>query len=303
MIANGDRDARNRLVQSNLRLVVRIACDFQGRGLSLDDLIGEGNLGLIRATEGFDPNFGTRFATYAAYWIKESIRSALINTTSTIRLPAHMFRLLTKWRRVERALARELGGPPSFEDVASVLGLSETQRMLVTQARQSLRFTLESSEALMTGRCAPVEPLNRSPACEATLEADEERRNLSHRMQRLETQEFTVLELRYGLRGKEPMTLKEIGHVLGVQREWVRKIETLPSASSATSRVIKPRPRRCGGGCQSPIKRSMTFTLVQCFLENCIREAASSTGAFSLVGFFGNSASEPRTGSSTCLIR
>ena len=97
------------MIQANLRLVVKIARDYLGRGMILEDLIGEGNLGLIRAAEEFQPRFGTRFSTYAAYWIKQSIRHALINTTSTIRLPAHMVGLLTKWRRAERALASRAG--------------------------------------------------------------------------------------------------------------------------------------------------------------------------------------------------
>ena len=108
-IARGDLDARTRMIQANLRLVVKIALDYVGRGMVLEDLIGEGNLGLIRAAEEFEPRFGTRFSTYASYWIKQSIRHALINTTSTIRLPAHMVGLLTKWRRAERTLYRRVG--------------------------------------------------------------------------------------------------------------------------------------------------------------------------------------------------
>src|SRR5207253_3748621 len=122
-IAGGDLDARARMIRCNLRLVVKIARDFAGRGIVLDDLIGEGNLGLIRAAEEFDPRFGTRFSTYASYWIKQSIRQALINTTATIRLPAHMIGLLTRWRRAERALGREAGRAPTFDEVASHLHL------------------------------------------------------------------------------------------------------------------------------------------------------------------------------------
>ena len=110
-IARGDQDARRRMIEANLRLVVKIARDYLGRGMLIDDLIGEGNLGLIRAAEEFDPAFGTRFSTYASYWIKQGIRHALINTATTIRLPAHMFGLLTKWRRAERLLCRERGVP------------------------------------------------------------------------------------------------------------------------------------------------------------------------------------------------
>src|SRR5271165_4058741 len=91
-IARGDHDARGRMIEANLRLVVKIARDYLGRGMLIDDLIGEGNLGLIRAAEGFDPGFGTRFSTYAGYWVRQAIRDALINRTATIRLPAHMVR-------------------------------------------------------------------------------------------------------------------------------------------------------------------------------------------------------------------
>src|SRR5277367_226764 len=136
-IAQGDRDARTRMIQANLRLVVKIARDYVGRGIVLDDLIGEGNLGLIRAAEEFDPRFGTRFSTYASYWIKQAIRHALINTTSTIRLPAHMVGLLTKWRRSERELGRNLGRSPSFDEVAVSLGLTDAQKGLVEKARQA----------------------------------------------------------------------------------------------------------------------------------------------------------------------
>ena len=149
-IARGDKDARSRMIQANLRLVVKIARDYVGRGMILEDLIGEGNLGLIRAAEEFQPRFGTRFSTYAAYWIKQSIRHALINTTSTIRLPAHMVGLLTKWRRSERALCRELGRTPSFNEVASHLGLSETQKFLVAKALQARQLKLESTIAFGT---------------------------------------------------------------------------------------------------------------------------------------------------------
>ena len=108
-IADGDREARNRLVQANLGLVRTIARDFRGRGFTMDDLIGEGSLGLIRAADHFDPRFGTRFSTYTNHWIKEAIRRSLMNTAATIRVPVHIVNLMTQWKRVEQARARELG--------------------------------------------------------------------------------------------------------------------------------------------------------------------------------------------------
>src|SRR5262245_44849888 len=105
----GDAEARDHLVRANLRLVVSIACGYTGKGLGLEDLIAEGNLGLLRAADRFDPSMNTRFSTYASYWIKQSIRRALLNTARTIRIPAHMAQLLTKWRRASAELHREVG--------------------------------------------------------------------------------------------------------------------------------------------------------------------------------------------------
>ena len=224
-IARGDSAARSRMIQANLRLVVKIARDFVGRGIPLDDLIGEGNLGLIRAAEEFDPRFGTRFSTYASYWIKESIRRALINTTETIRLPAHTVGLLTRWRRAERTLGREAGRAPSFEEVASSLGLSPTQKALVAQALLARQVKRESSMATDAGRWSPDEALDRHEAPGSLLEAVDECAHLLRRMNRLDARERTILAWHYGLGGERPLTFKEIGRRLGLTKEWVRKIE------------------------------------------------------------------------------
>ena len=225
-IARGDKDARSRMIQANLRLVVKIARDYMGRGMILEDLIGEGNLGLIRATEEFQPRFGTRFSTYAGYWIKQSIRHALINTTSTIRLPAHMVGLLTKWRRSERALCRELGRTPSFNEVAAQPWPERDPEISCGQGtpgspaqagKQHRRW-----DRLAVG-AGVKRPLTQSP--DALLEAGDEWDILRARIERLDARERTILVLRYGLEGESPLTLKEIGRRLGVTREWVRKIE------------------------------------------------------------------------------
>jgi RNA polymerase primary sigma factor len=224
-IARGDGDARKRMIEANLRLVVRIARDYVGRGIPMDDLVGEGNLGLIRAAQEFDPRFGTRFSTYASYWIKQAIRHALINTTTTIRLPAHMVGLLTRWRRAERSLGKELRRAPTFEEVASYLGLSETQKTLVARAHRARQLKLESGLAGEANRWSPEEAIDRGEAPESAMEAEDERAQLLSRLDRLDDRERIILSLRYGLEGAVPMTLKEIGRRLGVTREWVRKIE------------------------------------------------------------------------------
>ena len=224
-IAQGDSDARTRMIQANLRLVVKIASGYSGRGVILDDLIGEGNVGLIRAVEQFRPRFGTRFSTYASYWIKQSIRRALVNTTPMIRIPAHMVGLMNKWRRAERALAREQGSAPSFNEVASFLGLSKTQSALVFKAHKARELKLESCVVAEAGRWSPAEAADPYPTPDAVLEHSDERNRLMERLSMLDSRERTILMLRYGLEEDEPLTLKEIGLRLGVTREWVRKIE------------------------------------------------------------------------------
>jgi RNA polymerase primary sigma factor len=224
-ISRGDRDARSRLIQANLRLVVKIARDFAGRGMGLEDLIGEGNLGLIRAAEEYDPRFGARFSTYASYWIKQAIRHALINTTSTIRLPAHMYGLLTKWRRAERSICRERGAVPSFEEVASSMGLSEAQTFMVSRARRATQLKLENNLTDQDGSWSPDEAMDDAVSPEEALEIREESAEIWRRLERLDEREHLVLTLRYGLAGEPPLTLKEIGLRIGITREWVRKIE------------------------------------------------------------------------------
>src|ERR1700676_4498768 len=114
-IEEGDTEARDHMVRANLRLVVNIARSYRSTGLGLQDLIEEGNLGLLRAVEGFDPSMNTRFSTYASYWIRQSMKRAVVNTAKTVRLPAYMVELLTKWRRATAQLQEELGRPPTQE--------------------------------------------------------------------------------------------------------------------------------------------------------------------------------------------
>ncbi len=199
-IARGDRDARTRMIQANLRLVVKIARDFLGRGVVLEDLIGEGNVGLIRAAEAFEPSFGTRFSTYASYWIKQSIRLALINTTSVIRLPSHVVGLLTKWRRAERALSRARLRS-QFQRRGYVSRSHGHAKGHGLQAQQALQLKLESTVSYETGRRRAVDCGEYYDPPGASLDLSEERGMLFSRMQRLDARERTILTLRYGLGG------------------------------------------------------------------------------------------------------
>src|SRR5207302_3538750 len=133
-IGLGNTEARDQMVRANLRLVVNIARGYTGKGLALQDLIEEGNLGLLRAVEGFDPTMNTRFSTYASYWIKQSIKRAQVNTAKTIRIPAYMVELLAKWRRATNKLSDELGRPPTPEEVAKLLGLPKKKLGIIKKA-------------------------------------------------------------------------------------------------------------------------------------------------------------------------
>jgi RNA polymerase primary sigma factor len=243
-ISRGNKEARTRMIQANLRLVVRIARDYTGRGLSLDDLIGEGNLGLIRASVEFDPDFGTRFSTYAGYWIKQAIRHALINTTTTIRLPSYMVGLLTRWRRAERSLAREFGQAPTEEQIAVNLGLTDSQFEMVRSARRAGRLQLESGLTGEANAWSPDEAADHRETPEAPLEAADERQLLGHRLDRLDDRERMVISLRFGLNNETPQTLKEVGRRLGVTREWVRKIELRAIGKLEESNPSAPIPAR-----------------------------------------------------------
>ncbi len=145
-IAEGDVRARDRMVRANLRLVVNIARGYAGKGLSLQDLIEEGNLGLLRAVEGFDPAMGTRFSTYASYWIKQSIKRALINSAKTIRIPAYMVELLSKWRRANARLSEELGRTPTPEEIARVLGLPKKKLPIIKKAIRIYNSTPQTDQ-------------------------------------------------------------------------------------------------------------------------------------------------------------
>jgi RNA polymerase primary sigma factor len=225
-ISNGDNEARDRMVRANLRLVVNIARAYTNKGLPIQDLIEEGNLGLLRAVEGFDPDMNTRFSTYASYWIKQSIKRALINTGKTIRIPAYMVELLSKWRRATAKLDDELGRPPTQEEIAKELGLPKKKLSFVKTAIEVYNMTPRTDEEDGGWSMNDMVADQRAKGPEdELLDAD----NLKHAyrmLDKMDPREATILRMRFGLDDAEPRTLKEIGESLNLTRERVRQIES-----------------------------------------------------------------------------
>jgi RNA polymerase sigma factor (sigma-70 family) len=225
-VAAGDEAARKRMVESNLRLVVMLARRYQGRGLPLSDLIAEGNLGLIRAVEKFRWDRGTRFSTYATWWIRQAIQRALANQARLIRLPVHVGALLGKYRRTRERLTQERGRAPELAEIAAELGMTVKDLERLEEASR----TPLSLETPVGGEgegvhLKDVVPDREESGAAAVAGLLREQADLRELLGTLPPNERSIIFDRFGLGGEAPVTLEAIGRRMGVTRERIRQIE------------------------------------------------------------------------------
>ncbi len=226
-IKRGDKKARSHMIRANLRLVVKIAQDYSGYGLPLADLISEGNIGLMKAVERFDPNKGGKLSTYGSWWIKQSIKRALANQSKTIRLPVHMVDKIARMRRISAMLAEALGREPTQEELAEELGIPRKKLALLERAAKrptSLNAPVHEDDSSefsdIIGDEHAVDPFE-------ALDNKSMHNELDDLLDVLDQREHRIIDARFGLDGKKPMTLEEVGVEFGVTRERIRQLQNI----------------------------------------------------------------------------
>jgi len=228
VVEENDPWAREQLVRSNLRLVVNIAKKYGNRGMSLGDLIEEGNLGLIRAVDYFDPDRGTRFSTYAAWGIKQSIKRALLENIQPVHIPTYMVALINQWRHTAAELESRLGKTLDVEEIADIMHLPLRKAKIIHRIVEVLSSVMDTGGADESDENEMLEATledKETGKPEDALVADEEKAKALGLLNEIDPREADVLRLHYGLDGRMPMTLKEIGKELGLTRERIRQIQ------------------------------------------------------------------------------
>jgi RNA polymerase primary sigma factor len=226
-IKRGSKKAREKMITANLRLVVKIAHDFSNYGLPLLDLVSEGNIGLMKAVERFDPMKGGKLSTYASWWIKQSIKRALANQSKTIRLPVHLVDKIGKIRRVSAQMTEELGREPSNDELAEELGLSEAKvahLKNVAVRPASLDAKISADDDTSFGDLVSDE---RAEDPFATLRDKDLREEVGDLLDVLDPRERKIISFRFGLAGGKERTLEEVGHKFGVTRERIRQLQNI----------------------------------------------------------------------------
>jgi RNA polymerase primary sigma factor len=226
IIRENDPSARDEMVRSNLRLVVNIAKNYTNRGLALQDLIEEGNIGLLKAVEGFNPELNIRFSTYASWWIKQAIKRALINSVQPIHIPAYMVEMIAKWKQAIAEMEDKLGRVPSLDELSKHMKMSVKKVRIIHRAVRAFHSPTQSQITEEDG-LALHEMLSdeKTQTPEDIVLGRDEVQTIYMLLNKIDQREAEILKLRFGLEDGQPLTLKEIGEKVGLTRERVRQIE------------------------------------------------------------------------------
>ncbi len=243
LIQQGDAQARERMIKANLRLVVKIAHDYSNFGLPLLDLISEGNIGLVKAVERFDPSKGGKLSTYAAWWIKQSIKRALANQSKTIRLPVHLVDKIARMRRITNELEEALDRPPTDEEIAyememPVNKIAHLKSVSVRPASLNAPITDDDGTEFgdLIGDESSIDPLE-------NLQSKNVLEDLTSLIEELDPREAEIIRLRFGLNGDKGKTLEEVGEMFGITRERVRQLQNMALTRMRKALIANERQR------------------------------------------------------------